>query len=53
MHYQYDGLTEKVIGCIIKVHKTLGPGFLESIYQRALMIELDKNGLSSEASCKI
>lgn len=44
-----DQLTERIIGCIIKVHQTLGPGFLESIYQRSLLIELTKGGFSVEA----
>jgi GxxExxY protein len=44
-----DGeLTEKIIGCTMKVHSTLGPGFLESIYQKALVHELKKAGLKVE-----
>jgi GxxExxY protein len=39
-------LTEKIIGCAMKVHSTLGPGFLESVYQRALAHELRKAGLN-------
>ena len=37
-----DPLTEKVIGCAIKIHRVLGPGFLENIYHRALAHELGK-----------
>ena len=45
MGYAGDELTEKIISCIIRVHQQLGPGFLESVYQRALMIELRNAGL--------
>jgi GxxExxY protein len=41
-------LTEKIIGCAMKVHSMLGPGFLESVYQRALAHELGKAGLKVE-----
>ena len=40
--YKYSEITEKVIGCSMKVHSTLGNGFQEVIYQRALAIELEK-----------
>jgi len=40
-----DELTYKIIGCAIKVHKTLGPGFQEVIYERCLAIELGRTGL--------
>jgi GxxExxY protein len=39
-------LVERIIGCAITVHKTLGPGFLEAVYQDALAIELDEAGLT-------
>jgi len=42
MGYEGDRLTEAIIECIIKVHQTLGPGFLESVYRRALLIEMRK-----------
>ena len=40
-----DDLTQKIIGCAYKVHNTLGPGFLEKVYENALRIELEKLGL--------
>ena len=41
-------LTEKIIGLAIKVHRILGPGFLESVYQAALAHELKKAGIAFE-----
>ncbi|NUM79375.1 GxxExxY protein [bacterium] len=41
-------ITEKIIGCGITVHKNLGPGLLESIYESALCIELEESGLGFE-----
>ena len=41
-------ITEKIIGCAMKVHSTLGNGFQEIIYQRALAIEMSLAGLSFE-----
>ena len=43
---QYEDLTRKIIGCAMKVHSTLGNGFQEVIYQRAMCIEMDKLSLS-------
>ena len=45
---EYEALTEKIIGCAIEVHKKLGPGFLESIYENALIIELQQKNLKVE-----
>jgi len=42
---KYEELTHKIIGCAMKVHSTLGNGFQEVIYQRALAIEMEKQGL--------
>ncbi len=39
-------LTEKVIGCAISIHRDLGPGFLEKIYEHALCVELEQQGIS-------
>jgi len=41
-------LSSKVIHAAIKVHQTLGPGFLESVYEEALCIELDQAGIPYE-----
>jgi len=43
--YPESELTGKIIGCAIEVHKTLGNGFQEVIYQRALEIEMRIQGL--------
>ena len=42
---KYADLTEKIIGAAMRVHRVLGPGFLESVYKRALALELTRNGL--------
>jgi GxxExxY protein len=41
-----DPLTERIIGCAIAVHRELGPGLLEAIYEEALAIELEDQGLA-------
>ena len=43
--YKYSELTSKIIGCAMEVHKALGNGFQEVIYQRALGVELNLNGI--------
>ncbi len=44
-----DKVTEHIIGCAYKVSNDLGAGFLEKIYENALVIELKKQGLHAEA----
>ena len=45
MNLAIDEITDRIIGCCFKVHRFLGPGFLEKVYENALMIELEKCGL--------
>ena len=42
---ELNEITRKIIGCAIQVHKSLGPGLLESAYEECLSYELVKNGL--------
>lgn len=46
-------ITEKIIGCAIEVHKNLGPGLLESIYENALCYELKENDVKYEKQFRI
>ncbi len=48
MGMSLNELTEKIIGAAIKVHRTLGPGFLESVYQAAIAYELGKANIPFE-----
>jgi len=53
MKSEIDTLTGLIIGCAMEVHKTLGPGFLESVYEKALAIELGLQGLAYERQLPI
>jgi GxxExxY protein len=46
-------ITERIIGCAIEVHKYLGPGLLESIYENALCYELNENNITYEKQVEI
>jgi len=48
MELQNKDLTERIISAAIRVHKELGPGFLEAMYEEALAIELAAAGLAFE-----
>jgi len=46
---EYGELTEKIIGCAYGVYNKMGFGFLESVYERCMLIELQKAMLNAEA----
>jgi GxxExxY protein len=50
---KHKELTGKIIECAFRVHKNLGFGFLESVYQNAFMIELSRAGLKAKKEKKI
>jgi GxxExxY protein len=44
--YKYSDITGKIIGCAMEIHRYLGDGFQEVIYQRALALEMQQQGLN-------
>ena len=50
---EHQDLTGQIIAAAIEVHRTLGPGFLESIYENALVIALHQTGLKLEQQFEI
>ena len=53
MPLAHEDLTERIIGAAIEVHRRLGPGFLESAYEKALVIELGKRGLGAPSQVEV
>ena len=47
-HFEADPLTQQIIGAAIEVHRSIGPGLIESIYEKALAWELELRGLRSQ-----
>jgi GxxExxY protein len=45
---EHELVVTKTLGCALTVHRVLGPGFREPIYERALCLELDDQGLRFE-----
>ena len=43
---KFDEISNKVIGCAIEVHRSLGPGLLESTYEQCLAREMDISGIA-------
>ena len=50
---QYTDITDLVIGASYTVHNTLGPGFLEKVYENALVVELQAHGLNVSAQISV
>ncbi len=46
-------ISYKIVGCAIEVHKNLGPGLLESVYETCLIDELNSNGLNVLKQVKV
>jgi|SRR5688572_32278747 hypothetical protein len=49
----FEPLTNKIIACAIEVHRTLGPGLLESVYQECMMVELKGANLHVESDRRV
>ncbi len=50
---EYDRLASEIISACIEVHKTMGPGLLEKIYEHCLMKELELRGIHAESQVEI
>lgn len=48
-----DGISYKVVGCAMRVYQKLGPGLLESVYQKAMLVELDNECLLFDSEVPI
>jgi GxxExxY protein len=46
---EYNDLTEKIIGCAYRVYNKMGFGYLESVYEKCMLIELRKAGFDIES----
>jgi GxxExxY protein len=53
MALEHEALTEQIIGAAIEVHRRLGPGFLEAVYENALIIELKKRGMAVQDQMEV
>ncbi|MCX6964709.1 MAG: GxxExxY protein [Verrucomicrobia bacterium] len=51
--FENNSLTDAIIGAAITVHRELGPGLLESVYEKCLALELTKSGLQTTSQKEI
>jgi len=50
---EYQEITEKIIGCAFRVYNQMGYGYLESVYEKCMIIELKKSGLNIKSQKQI
>jgi len=50
---EHEEITQTIIGCAFAVINELGAGFLESVYEKAMLVALEQKGLSAQAQCPI
>ncbi|GAB2797343.1 GxxExxY protein [Hymenobacter luteus] len=53
MEYKYKELTHRVMGCAMQVHRALGVGFPEVVYQRSLALELEAAGIRFQREIQV
>ncbi len=53
MSLLHEDITKKIIGAAFEVHRELGYGFLEKVYQNAMVVELDKQGIAAIKEAQI
>ena len=51
--FKFKDITERIIGAAMKVHSTLGNGFPENIYQRAMVLQMEEDCLQFESECNM
>jgi len=51
--YKYSDITQRIIGCAMRVHSALGCGFPENIYYRAMAIDMKDEGLNFESEKEV
>lgn len=49
MHYPFENTTRRIIGAFYEVYNQLGSGFLEKVYENAMLVELKRQGLQANA----
>ena len=50
---EWDGLVKRILGAAVELHTRLGPGFLESIYQKGMLVELRLAGLHTASEVEV